>query len=133
LDARHHNYRSSRLPEILEIDKMYDKIEEEFKADYFSMKHSIPKNRHGKVATRTLTVVVYDAVSQSGNPIHEIYFAEGIFTDPMRYSLAFMGFPDVEISNLFYYMHDRFGLGMLDAEFTLYTQVEILRQTEYKC
>ena len=42
LDTRYYAYRKSRLPEILEIDKMYDKIEQEYKEDFFSMKHSIP-------------------------------------------------------------------------------------------
>jgi hypothetical protein len=133
LDAHHTAYRRSRLPKILEIDKMYDKIEQEYKEDFFSMKHSIPPNRHGKPAAYNLVVVVYDEVSQSGNPIHEIYFAEGIFKDETRYSLAFLGFPEIEVSNLFYYMYDRFGFGLLDAELTLFTQVEMLRQTEYRC
>jgi hypothetical protein len=97
------------------------------------MKHSIPPNRHGKPASHTLTVVVYDEVSQSGNPIHEIYFAEGIFKDETRYSLGFLGFSEIEISNLFYYMYDRFGFGLIDIKPTLYTQVEMLRQTKYTC
>jgi hypothetical protein len=133
LDARYYAYRKSRLPEILEIDKMYDKIEQEYKEDFFSMKQSIPPNRHGKPASHNLVVVVYDEVSQSGTPIHEIYFEEGIFKDEMRYSLAFLGFPEIEVSNLFYYMYDRFGFGLLDLKLTLYTEVEMLRQTEYTC
>jgi hypothetical protein len=61
------------------------------------------------------------------------YYSEVSFTDTEQYSMGYWRFPEFKMCNLFYYMYDRFGLGLLDAELTLFTQVEMLRQTEYTC
>jgi hypothetical protein len=132
-DARYDTYRKSMLPRLRGKEQAYAKIEADLKRLYFLTKDFVLKNGMDENDIGTVSIDVYDPVSEAGIPSLVAYYSEASFTDTEQYSMGYWGFPEFKMCNLFYYMFERFGVEILETEFTFYPEVELLVQSEHKC
>ena len=125
---RYDAFRQDILPKLEEKERELEKIEKRLGENYFLAKQWMEGLENNDETSPTPTVDVYDKISDTGIPIHKIYYSEGSFTDTEKYSLSFWGFPKFKVCNLFYYLFERLGDHLLDAELTLYLDVEMMLQ-----
>jgi hypothetical protein len=132
-DARYDSYRANLLPKLRAKEQAYAKIEDDFKRLYYLTKDFILQNGMDESSIETISIDVYDSVSQAGVPVLTVYYSEVSFTDTLQYSLSYWGFPEFKMCNLLYYMLERFDERVIETEFTFYPNVELLVQLEHKC
>jgi hypothetical protein len=132
-DTLYDSYRASLLPKLREKEQAYAKIEADLKRLYYLTKDFALKNGMDESSIETISIDVYDSISQAGVPVLTVYYSEVSFTDTQQYSLGYWGFPEFKMCNLLYYMLERFDERVIETEFTFYPNVELLVQLEYKC
>jgi hypothetical protein len=123
-------WKDGLLPDLIAADHRLEKIQDRLSESYFRARSWLEAQPDGEPRDPDATIEVCDSLTGSGIPIAYIPFTEVSFTDTEKYRMSFWGHPEVEICNLFYYLYDRLGHRLLDADLELYLDVELRLQQE---
>jgi hypothetical protein len=123
-------WREALLPSLVAADARLEKIQERLSEMYFRAWAWLEGQPDGEPSDPNATIEVYDSLSGSGIPIERIPFTEVSFTDTEKYRMSFWGHPEVKICNLFYYLYDRLGHRLAEADLGLYLDIEMGLQRE---